>query len=377
MPPIDNKIYKTLFEEAMDMIFIIDSNGVLIDVNNEMCHKLDYAREELIGKSMLDFVHPSSIEQFHGILASLEAGKSERKYGLKLNNKLGKTINGEVSSVPEMNDKEMNGAFSIIRDVSDIRRNSVELNRMNKQLIEKNRELEQIVYVTSHDLRSPLVNIQGFNQELEVSIEELKKLLSGIDLPERLKNEINEIFELEIKESIDYIQLGIVKMDKLLKGLLTISRLGRRPLEIKEINMNNFISGIIKSFDFQLKENEIEIDISELPSCKADELQFSQVLSNLIDNSIKYLKKDQKGIISISGSSDENTVSYLISDNGIGIPPEKREKVFEIFYRDEQEQAGEGLGLTLVRKVIDKHMGDVSIESNSNGGTLVRITLPK
>ena len=368
--------YRSFFKQAMDMIYTVDMEGYLTDVNEEMLKTMEYSRNELLGHKVDEFLHPGSFATWREIFEKLKSGQSEKKYGLILKSRSGRKISTEVSSAPVLKDKEMSGAWSILRNVTEVNRAAIEMNRINKQIIEKNRELEQIVYVTSHDLRSPLVNIQGFTQEVEMCIAELKRILAVLDVPEKFRDELKIITEQEIPEAIEYINSGISKMDKLLKGLLTISRLGRRPLEIKEIDMNTFIRSVLKTFEFQLKDNEIELNISNLPNCKGDETQLSQVFSNIIDNAIKYRHEDRIGKFSISGIKNGEQTSYSFSDNGIGIAPEKREKVFEIFYRDDQKLSGEGLGLTLVRKIVEKHLGEVSIDTNPEKGTTIIVKLP-
>lgn len=368
--------FRQIFQNTPDMIFVTDREKMLIDFNSSFVKATGYGHSELTGKKLETLMADESRSVLNEVFSTIEKGEKYNDYTLRTIRKDGRSLHMLVTTVPQYKNGDFVSAWSIARDVTDKKRGQMEANRINKQLIEKNRELEQIVYVTSHDLRSPLVNIQGFTQELEISIQDLKKLLETMSIPEKYRNEIEYIVDTEIPESIDYINSGTYKMDQLLKGLLTISRLGRRPLEKVELDMNSVVKEIAKSLEFQLKEEGISLETDPLPPCIADESQILQVFSNLLDNAIKYMREDEKGKIRISGEKISSGVRYMVSDNGRGIPKDKHERVFEIFYRDEQGESGDGLGLTIVRKVIEKHMGEVSIESSLNQGTSVIITIP-
>jgi signal transduction histidine kinase len=225
-------------------------------------------------------------------------------------------------------------------------------------------------------LRSPLVNIQGFSQELEISVRNIKNILGHIEIPGDHIDEINLVINQEIPEALDFIKNGICKMDSLLKGLLSISRLGRRPLEKKRVSMNALVEQVVNSFIYQIREKGITLEVEALPDCIGDEGQLNQVFSNLLDNAIKYLDENRQGIIRITGKKEKKRLSYAVEDNGIGIPRNKQEKIFEIFHKHEPGRTGEGLGLTIVRKIMEKHQGNVEVESEPGKGSRFIITLP-
>jgi signal transduction histidine kinase len=259
-----------------------------------------------------------------------------------------------------------------------------EQQRLMVQLEEKNKELEQVIYVTSHDLRSPLVNIQGFGQEMDYSLRELRSLMNQIDnIPQDIKNKINVIFQEDIRESLKYIEAGTAKMDSLLSGLLKLSRVGRMPAVFDFIDMNRLIADILNAFEFQLKEKEVKLRVEQLPPCFGNEMQINQLFSNLVSNALKYLDPGRPGIISITGTAgtkepEENGVVYCVADNGIGIPGEYQTKIFEIFYRlNPLETQGEGLGLTIVSKIVSRHNGRLWVESEPGKGSRFFVSLPK
>ncbi|MBC8229708.1 HAMP domain-containing histidine kinase, partial [bacterium] len=263
-----------------------------------------------------------------------------------------------------------------IRDISERKRAEQEREHLIAELARKNKELEQIVYVTSHDLRSPLVNVQGFSKELDYSLKELASAIQSECVPADIREKAASILEEDIPESMQYIRASISKMDSLLSGLLRLSRLGRAAIKIEKLDMNNLISNVASTFEFQVKEADVKLEISELPPCEGDIIQINQVFSNLLGNALKFLAPVRPGIIRISGYKEKEQSVYCVEDNGIGIAPEHQEKIFEIFHKLEPAVDGQGLGLTIVSRILDRHTGNVWVESEPGKGSKFFVSLP-
>jgi signal transduction histidine kinase len=166
-------------------------------------------------------------------------------------------------------------------------------------------------------------------------------------------------------------------MDSLLSGLLRLSRLGRAALNMKQLDMNKLMSDVVASFEFQVKEMGATLEVEELPPCMGDETQINQVFSNLLDNALKFLDPSRPGVIKISGNEEKNQVVYCVKDNGIGIGEKDKETIFEIFRRlNPVDKPGEGLGLTIVRKILDRHEGRIWVESDLGKGSKFFAALP-
>jgi PAS domain S-box-containing protein len=241
----------------------------------------------------------------------------------------------------------------------------------------KNKELEQIVYVASHDLRSPLVNVDGYSRELEFSIAEIKNVL---EKHTGNPDEIERVLDTELpemREALKHIRISTHQMDMLLKGLLKLSRTGRAALNLDAIDMNRLLTQIAATFEFQVKEIGGDIRFGELPPCKADSVQVTQIFTNLLANALKYSDPNRKVIIKISGSIKGNYSVYCVEDNGIGIAPEHQEKIFELFHRlNPSKTEGEGLGLTIVRQLLSRLEGDIRVESVLGQGSKFFVSLP-
>jgi len=258
---------------------------------------------------------------------------------------------------------------TITTDITDVK-------RIQRVIEDKNRELEQIIYVTSHDLRSPLVNVDGYSRELEFSITELQKTLeagaAGESPVERLRAELPEMVK-----AAHYIRASTRQMDSLLKGLLKLSRQGRTDLDIGPLDMNVLVSRVKTSFEYQVKQLDAEIGIGPLPACKGDFVQVTQVFSNLIGNALKYADPGRKPAIAVSGRLDRKRVEYCVEDNGIGIPEEYHAIIFELFHRlDPKRTEGEGLGLTIVKTILSRLDGTIRVESTPGKGSRFYVTLP-
>lgn len=247
----------------------------------------------------------------------------------------------------------------------------------NLELVDKNKELEQIVYVTSHDLRSPLVNIQGFSQELRNSIEDLKTVLSRQETASGIRQESEAILSEDIPEALNYIGTSVTKIDNLLAGLLKMSRLGRQALHIQKLNMQDIVSEVIESFEFQIKQAGLKVVLGDIPDAYGDETQVNQVFSNLIENALKFRDAEKEGLITISGKNNGQRAEICVEDNGLGISKEHQSVIFEIFHQlNPGNSPGQGLGLTIVQRVLDRCSGSIWVESELGRGSKFFVALP-
>lgn len=261
---------------------------------------------------------------------------------------------------------------------STISNDITEIQKSNDEVIRTNRELENYMYVTSHDLRSPLVNIQGFSQRLSRQNLELNNLIGNCHIDPEKSEKLKELSEKKIPDSLQYIQTNVAKMDKLIHNLLQISRTGRLAMNLQVIDMNRLLSSVISSFNYQLTDIKANVKINDLHVCNGDENQLNQLFSNLIGNSIKYRSPERLLKIEINSKLNFNKVLYTIHDNGIGIEPRHLERIWDVFYRVDASDpnAGDGIGLSLAKRIVEKHKGKIWVESVINEGSTFYIELP-
>jgi signal transduction histidine kinase len=253
-----------------------------------------------------------------------------------------------------------------------------ELKANAAELSFRNAELQSIVYTVSHDLKSPLVNIKGFSEELEVQSCKLIKHLSLADLPETIRREVMPLLEEEIPKSLHFIQASTAKMKGLLDGFLRVSKIRSVPIQKETLDMNALVKSVLATMQYQIESGGIAVTVDDLPPCVGDSGQINQVISNLVDNALKYRDQNRPGAIHISGRRDGDCVSYWVKDNGIGIDRRHQDKVFEMFHRLDPNcpVSGDGLGLTIVSRILDRHQGRIRLESEPGKGSTFYISLP-
>ncbi len=251
--------------------------------------------------------------------------------------------------------------------------------RMMDMLRSKNEELQSIVYISSHDLRAPLINIDGFSGSLLSNCEKLSELLDGENISEQAKAKLDCLLNETIPEDLQFITEGTKKLKGLIDGLLQVSRVGTVKVKNENLDMNEIIENIIANVTYRTNEIGASITIqSDLPPCHADANQINQLFSNLIDNAIKYLDPKRKGEIEISGYREFGNSCYNIKDNGIGIHPDHQNRIFEVYHRlDPSDSAGgEGLGLTIIKRILNRHNGNIKIKSAPDKGAEFSVSLP-
>jgi len=287
---------------------------------------------------------------------------------------------GRVIDVYDLPFTDVDGSPMILEmniDITERRQAENEREQLNSELFRKNAELQQILYTTSHDLRSPLVNVDGFSKELQCSIDEMVSLIEQNGFPPGIHEKMDSIIKKDIPRSLKYIHTSVAKMERLLQGILSLSRLGQHELKFEDVNINALIGDVLDTYYIKLKESGATIELSELPVCMGDSSLINRVFSNLLDNAIKYLDPGRPGVIRISGHRNNDRSVYCIEDNGIGINPDYAGKIFEIFYQLQPERVrGEGLGLTIVHRIMDMHKGKVWVESEPGKGSRFYISFP-
>lgn len=263
----------------------------------------------------------------------------------------------------------------------ELQRHIRELEEAYALLERKNAELESYLYVASHDLRSPLVNIQGFSarfgkQSAQIAQELEEMSLDGENLTRR--DAALAILKEKIPRSVDFILSNTAKMDSLLNGLLRISRTGRVAMSVKELDMNALAALALKTLSYEIEEARATVSVEDLPSCFGDADLVSQVFSNLLINALKYRSPHRLPEIRISGAREDRKSFYTVRDNGIGIAERHLERVWDVFYRVSGSEGaqGEGLGLSIVKRIMDKHKGSVSLESKEGEGSVFTVVFP-
>ncbi len=242
-------------------------------------------------------------------------------------------------------------------------RESTRLKVENELLETQAREMEEMIHVVAHDLRSPMTSMYGF---MHVAIDEVN------DLKQRLVEEHQEAAAENAEAIAEPINDGIrsvEKLNKMIQRLLDFSRSARISYKHEVVDMDKLADGVVRSLNYELGRRGITVEREELPPVYADEFQVEAVYGNLVDNAIKYMGDNGERRIVLGSLPGESTV-YFVKDTGIGMSKDEVAKVFLPFMRFKQGSApGEGIGMAHVRKIIERHGGRVWCESEEGVGT--------
>jgi len=367
-----------------DATFVIDKNGRVIAWNRAIEEMTGVRKKEIIGKSgyiyaepFYGFKRPVLIDQ----IFSEDDGLRGKYDYIK---RRGDTIFGEVfvpslyggkgadlfvTASPLFGDEgRIVGAIESIRDVTEWKRADEALQRAHDELEErvaertrelesKNAEMERFAYTVSHDLRSPLVTIQGFLEFLKIDV-------TGRD-------------EEKIDVDIEMIYSAAETMDRLLKDTLRLSRVGRVANPSEDVPFGEIVKDSLPSVSELARSGSIAISVAdEWPIVHVDRLKISEVLVNLVENGIKYMGDQPDPKIEVGWRKDGDEVVFFVRDNGIGIDPGQQEKIFDLFYKADPESEGTGAGLAIVERIIEVHGGRIWIESVEGEGSTFCFTLP-
>ncbi|WP_293990233.1 ATP-binding protein [Sphingomonas sp.] len=247
-------------------------------------------------------------------------------------------------------------------------------------LTRANEEIQRFAYIVSHDLRSPLVNVMGFTVELDAARASLADLVDRAtkSAPEIVTDDARLAAKEDLPEAIGFIRSSTQKMDRLINAILRLSREGRRTLAPEPLDLASIAQGISDSLRHIADERGAEVIVEQpMPPLISDRVAVEQILSNLVENAVKYLSSDRPGRIVVSAHADGSRRVISVTDNGRGIAEQDHTRVFDLFRRSgTQDQQGEGIGLAHVRALAYRLGGTIDLSSTLGEGSVFRVTLP-
>jgi len=247
----------------------------------------------------------------------------------------------------------------INKNNQELEAHQTQIEKQQITLERANKELEQFAYIASHDLKTPLRNISSF--------------LSLIK--RRLKNHPDE----SVHEYLTFASTSAKQMHYLVEDILEYSRLGEVSLTLASVNLNDVVQTVMRNIELVIKEKGGKVFVEEnLPTIWASETQFVLLFQNLIENGLKY-NENEEPTVWIKSKNDEDKVTIIITDNGLGIPKEHFESIFKMFKRlhGQGEYQGSGVGLAICKKIVEEYGGDISVTHSPTGGSIFSIEFPK
>jgi PAS domain S-box-containing protein len=274
-----------------------------------------------------------------------------------------KPVNGKIKYISSKalvhKDEEGNitGFTGVNFDITDLKEGTERLiSKLNEDLLRSNKELENFAYITSHDLQEPLRMVSSFTQLLARNY--------GDKLDDRAK------------EYIEFAVEGAKRMYDLINGLLAYSRISRKEITFSDVDLNDTIKTVMANLALVIKEKNCNIQVDDLPSVRADRNQMIQLFQNLIANGIKFSNTSPRIYV---GSREEKTrYVFSVRDEGIGIEPQYFERIFHIFKRlmPREEYEGTGIGLSICKRIVENHGGEIWVESEPGKGSVFYFSLP-
>ena len=334
-----------------------DENDNVLLVNQSFCSMSNLTEKELIGKKAISIFNPTKNErEYHEKrIAKRKQGISD-SYELQLNIKDKGSRFWLISAAPRLDDTNHHiGSIAICMDITDRKSLELQKEQLLEELENRNNELQEYAHIVSHDLKSPLRNINALATWL---YEDYKDKLDD-----------NGIFQLRA------MQDKVEAMDKLVDGILKYSTINAETLGEEDVNINEVIEDIKKIIYIP---EHVEVKTANiLPTIRADKTKVHQLFQNIISNAVVHIEEDKEGRVLVGSKETETHWQFTIADNGIGIKKEYHEKIFKIFQSVGNKERSTGIGLSIVKKILDLYNGKIWLESELGKGTTFYFTLSK
>jgi PAS domain S-box-containing protein len=350
------ELFRSLFENSLDGILLTRPDGTVLKANPAACKIWRQTEEEICLAGTNGLVDTTDIRLPHLLEERRRTGRCTGE--LKLRRKDGAILHAELSSAIFTDAKGEQKTCMSVRDITTRRQAEVTLQETLADLARSNADLQQFAYVASHDLQEPLRNVASCLQMLEKDY----------------KNKLDADADQYIHYAVD----GAVRMKALILDLLAYSRVATKGKPSIRVDCEQTLDRTLNNLGAAISEAGAVITHDPLPTVFADDTQLLQVFQNLIGNAIKF-RRDDPARIHVSAVKNKNEWIFSIKDNGIGIESRHLERIFEIFQRlhKRSQYDGTGMGLAIVKKVVERHGGRIWAESEPAVGTTFYFTIPE
>jgi chemotaxis family two-component system sensor kinase Cph1 len=349
--------YTALFDGAPVGYFLTSPQQVIVEVNACGAELLATTRRHLEGKPFTLYVGKDSRSQFDRHHRAVMSGHSQEGEFLfhRVDNS---EFVAQVRSIPFIAEGNSHECLSTVTDVTARRRAETQASAAMAELKRSNFDLQQFAYVASHDLQEPLRMISSYLQLIE--------------------RRYHDSLDKDAAQFIDFAVDGAKRMQQLILGLLDYSRIETRGHTLEAVDSRSAIEVAISHLSILIAEKTAKIEIGRTPEVLADSLQLGQLFQNIIGNSIKFHRPGERPRVSIDAVKDGDFEHFTISDNGIGIDLEYRDRIFLIFQRlhTHDEYPGTGIGLAICKRIIERHGGRIWVDGNHENGCCFHFTLP-
>ncbi len=352
--------YRRLHETMRDAFVQQDMSGRIVDFNRAYQEMIGHEDESLSGMMEADLT-PSKWRTMEADIIKEQVVRLGRSqvYEKEYVRAEGSVFPVELRTFLITDDAHLPiGMWSIVRDITQRKQTELEREKAIIALENSNEDLKQFAYVASHDLQEPLRMVSSYTQLLA----------------ERYNDQLDDKAHKFIHYAVD----GAARMQILIRDLLAFSRVETHAHEFKTVDAHSALGVAIVNLKTMIDESGALVTSGDLPQVLADETQMTQIFQNLINNGIKFQKKNRTPQIHIGADRQNGNWRFSVQDNGIGIEPKYKDKVFLVFQRlhTRDEYPGTGIGLALCKRIIDRHGGQIWFESSPEQGTIFYFTIP-
>jgi PAS domain S-box-containing protein len=356
-----------LLEASLDPLVTISPEGKITDVNEATIKATGVEREQLVGTDFSSyFTEPEKAEEGY---QRVFAEGFVTDYPLTIRHKDGRLTDVLYNATVYRNEEgEVQGVFAAARDITEKKAAEAELEeyrlhledlvkQRTEELARSNKDLEQFAYVASHDLQEPLRAVAGF-----VTL---------------LQNRLQEALDEKATEYIAFAVDGVTRMQALINGLLEYSRIDTRGKPPETTDSQKPLDEALLGLQASIQESGAKITSDSLPTIHIDPVQLTQLFQNLISNAIKF-RSELPPEIHVSAIRSNRAWRFAVKDNGIGLDPQYGERIFMIFQRlhTRRKYPGTGIGLSLCKKIVERHRGKIWVESEQGRGSTFYFTVP-
>lgn len=348
-----------VFVDAADPIVIENVFGRVVEVNTEAELTYGYTRDELLGEPIKTIIPPERHEQADQLLQHcLQAGQVRNVESVR-KNKSGETFPVLLTLSLITNEfGKTTGIATICKNISDQKRTEKALRQAVRKLERSNEELNDLMAIMSHDLRSPLITISGFAEMVGQDLKET----SGTD---------------DAKKNLSRISEAARRMKSLIDDLVTHARTETPNTAFGPVDLNGIVKQALANLEYDIRKSQARIEVPDLPEIPGEETGLRQLFQNLIANAVKFCGDDVPAV-SVSADEEGDMWHFIVKDNGIGIKSEFHDSIFSPFKRlhSQSEYKGSGIGLATCRKIVEQHEGSIWVESEPGNGAIFHFTLP-
>jgi PAS domain S-box-containing protein len=352
--------YRGLLEAAPDAMVVVNQGGEIVLLNLQAEKQFGYRRDELLGQQVKNIIPEGFAERLRadGLRSEEDALAQQIGTGLELTGrrKDGSEFPIELMLSP-LESAEGIQVTAAIRDITTRKKAEAHLLQKVEELNRSNEELGQFAYIASHDLQEPLRMVASYTQ-----------LLSR-----RYKGKLDSDADDFIAFAVD----GASRMQRLIKDLLAYSRVGTKGTDLRETSSEGALQQALMNLRGAIEESGALVTHDLLPAVQADGMQLIQLFQNLVGNAIKYQRPGVPRVHVSAAKNGENRWIFSVRDNGLGIDSQYFEKIFGVFQRlhKRDEFAGTGIGLAICKKIVERHGGNISVESQPGQGSTFRFDL--